>query len=169
MTRRIEHRTVFAWPASRVYEAYIDVDYLTDRLRTLGGRNELVEHAATPDGVRLRVRQVVHAESMPAVARTLVGSDLTINRSEVWRREQEGRYAGEVVAEVPGMPCSISGSQWLRDMPKHARESEFLIQGTVRVGIPLIGGKMEDLFVGEVRKLLTEEDQFTADWLTRKQ
>lgn len=167
MARRIEHRTAFAWPAIRVYEALTNADYLTERLRTFGDRNELVEHTVTQDDVRIQVRQVVRASSIPPLARSLVGSDLTINRSEVWRRESEGRFAGEVAAEVPGMPCSITGSQWLREVPEKASASEFLVLGSVRVGIPLVGGKMEGLFVDEVRTLLTDEDQFTSDWLSR--
>jgi hypothetical protein len=168
MPRRVEHRTAFAWPADRVYEALTNVDYLTERLSTFGSRNELVEHAVTTDDVRIRVRQVVRASSVPPLARPLVGSDLTINRSEVWRRESEGRFAGEVAAEVPGMPCSITGSQWLRDVPGEASASEFLVVGSVRVGIPLVGGKMEGLFVDEVRTLLADEDRFTSDWLSRQ-
>lgn len=167
MARRVEHRTTFEWPAARVYEALTDVEYLTERLRTFGDQNELVEHTATPDDVRFQVRQVVHASSVPPLARTLVGSDLTINRSEVWRREGEGRFAGEVAAEVPGMPCSITGSQWLRDAPEEASASELLVLGSVRVGLPLVGGKMESLFVDEVCTLLADEDRFTSDWLAR--
>jgi hypothetical protein len=132
-----------------------------------GDRNELVEHAATRDDVRLKVRQVVRASSVPPLARTLVGSDLTIHRSEVWRREAKGRYAGEVAAEVPGMPCSITGSQWLRDVADTTSGSEFVVLGSVRVGIPLLGAKMESLFADEVGTLLSEEDRFTADWLSR--
>lgn len=167
MAGRIEHRTAFAWPAARVYEALTDIEYLTERLRAFGAGNEVVEHTATHDDVRLQVRQLVQASSVPPLAKTLVGNDLTINRSEVWRREADGRYAGEVAAEVPGMPCTITGSQWLRDTPRNSSGSEFVVLGSVRVGIPLIGAKMEKLFVDEVGALLTKEDRFTTDWLSR--
>jgi hypothetical protein len=166
MTRRIDHRTAFAWSAHWVYRALVDVDYLTERLRTFGDKNELVSHNATDDDVRFQVRQVVRADSIPPLARPLVGTELTINRSEVWRREDEGQYAGEVAAEVPGMPCSIVGSQWLRNLPE-PQHSELLVQGSVHISIPLVGGKMEQLFVDEVGKLLTDEDKFTSEWLSR--
>jgi hypothetical protein len=172
MTRRIEHRSTYEWPAARVYEALIDVDFLKERLRVLSGNNELVDHAPTTDGVRFQVRQGVRAEAMPSLARTVAGGDMTINRSEVWRREQEGQYTGEVAAEIPGMPCLISGSLWLRDQvspeqPQNDRSSELVVEGSVRVSVPLIGGKLEDLVAEEVRKLLADEAQFTSDWLSR--
>lgn len=167
MVGRIEHRTAFAWPAARVYEALTDIEYLTERLHSFGAGNKLVEHTATQDGLRLKVRQLVHASSVPPLAKTLVGSDLTINRGEVWRREAQGRYAGEVTAEVPGMPCTITGSQSIRDTPGSSPGSEFVVLGTVRVGIPLLGAKLEKLFVDEVGALLAKEDRFTTDWLAR--
>jgi hypothetical protein len=173
MTRRIEHRSTYEWPAARVYDALIDADYLKERLRVLSGNNELVDHAATTDGARFQVRQGVRAEAMPALARTVAGGDMVINRSEVWRREREGHYTGEVAAEVPGMPCLISGSLWLRDQvspekPPDDRSSELVVEGSVRVSVPLVGGKLENLVAEEVRNLLAEEARFTSDWLSRQ-
>jgi hypothetical protein len=164
VARRIEYRGTFAWPAALVYSAFTDREYLEQRLRALSGDNELVEFAVTEDGARFQLRQGVRAEVIPSVARTVVGRGVTIHRSEVWRREDEGQYAGEVTAGVPAMPRSITASLRLRDLPASA--SEFLVEGTVQVSIPLLGGKLEDLFVSEVQKLLADEHRFTTDWLS---
>jgi hypothetical protein len=171
MARRIEHRSTSEWPAARVHEALIDIDYLRDRLRQIGGTNpELVEHVASSDGVRFQVRQGVSAESLPPVARTVVGGDVMIDRSESWRREEEGYYTGEIAAEISGAPCSITGSMWLRDLPVSAdgvQSSEFVVEGSVRVTVPFVGGKLEDFVADQVQKLLATEERFTAEWLSR--
>ncbi|GAA2818828.1 DUF2505 domain-containing protein [Saccharopolyspora taberi] len=170
MARRIEHRSTSEWPAARVYEALIDVDYLQQRLAEIGGqKTELVEHNATGDDVRFQVRQGVPAESLPPIARTVVGGDLMIDRSESWRCAEEGHYTGEIAAEISGAPCSITGSMWLRDLaePAEGRVSEFVVDGTVKVNVPFVGGKLEDFVAEQVQKLLVAETKFTSDWLSR--
>lgn len=170
MARRIEHRSTSEWPASQVHAALIDLDYLRERLAELGGtRNELVEHAVDGDAVRFEVRQGVRTDSLPPVARTVVGAgDLVIDRSESWRREQDGHYTGEIAAEVAGVPCTVAGSMWLRDLTTGTDASEFLVEGEVRVNVPFVGGKLEDLVADQVQKLLAAEERFTTEWLARR-
>ncbi|QIZ38432.1 DUF2505 domain-containing protein [Saccharopolyspora sp. ASAGF58] len=165
MTRRIEYRSTYEWPAARVFAALTDSDCLRERLRVLGGDNELVEHEATATGARFRIRQGVRAGAIPSVARAVVGGDLSIDRSEVWRREAAGGYAAEVTAGALAVPQAITASQRLRDLP--AAGCEFVVEGDVKVGIPLLGGKLEDLFASEVHSLLAAEHEFTVDWLSR--
>lgn len=171
MARRIEHRSTTAWSADRVHEALIDADYLRERLHELGGeRAAIVEHAITEDGVRFQLRHGISADTLPAVARSVVGEDLTIDRSESWRRAEPGYYVGEIAAEVNGVPCSITGSMWLSDLPEPTPEaaSEFTVSGTVRVSVPLFGGKLESLAAEQVQKLLAAEERFTNEWLERR-
>ncbi|GAA0539077.1 DUF2505 domain-containing protein [Saccharopolyspora spinosporotrichia] len=170
MARRIEHRSTSEWPASRVYEALVDVDYLKNRLNEIGGtKTELVEHVATGEDVRFQVRQGVRAESLPPIARTVVGGDLMIDRSESWRCAEEGHYTGEIAAEIAGAPCSITGSMWLRDLaePAGAAVSEFVVDGSVRVNVPFVGGKLEEFVCEQIQQLLAAEERYTSDWLAR--
>lgn len=171
MARRIEHRSTSAWPAAEVHAALIDPRYLADRLAELGGPNAaLVAHTTAEDGsVRIELSQDVPADSLPALARTVVGDDLTIDRSESWRRVDGGQHTGEIAAEVKGAPCSVIGSMWLHDLPEPtpAAVSEFVVSGTVRVNMPFVAGKLEDLVAEQVEKLLVAEEAFTDDWLNR--
>lgn len=169
MARRIEHRSTLTWPAHQVHGVLIDKDYLRDRLDALGGDGaELVEHSETDDGVHLRVRQAVHADDLPSVARTVVGGDVKIDRSETWRREDDGHFTGEVAAAIPGVPCTITGSMWLHDVDGSEGTSEFVVEGSVKVSVPLVGGKLEDFVTEQVEKLLAAEENYAAEWLTRR-
>ncbi|SDZ11600.1 Protein of unknown function [Saccharopolyspora shandongensis] len=164
MTRRIEYRSTYEWPAARVFAVLIDPDHLRERLRVVGGDNELLEHEATESGARFRIRQGVRAEAVPAIARAVVGGDLAIDRAEEWRREADGSFAGEVTAGALAMPRAITAVQRLRALPAGAA-CEFVVEGEVKVAIPLLGGKLEGLFAGEVRGLLESEHEFTTGWL----
>lgn len=171
MARRIEHRSASEWPAAEVYRALIDSAYLEARLAELGGDTAmLVRHTPTADGVHFQLRHSVSADSLPAVARSVVGGDLTIDRSESWHREQDGYYTGEIAAEIAGAPCSITGSMWLRDLaePSGSVVSELVISGGVKVNLPFVAGKLEDLVADQVQKLLADEERFTTEWLARR-
>ncbi|MDI2031176.1 DUF2505 domain-containing protein [Saccharopolyspora sp. TS4A08] len=171
MARRIEHRSTSERPAVEVYRALIDSDYLAARLEELGGSTAtLLQHVDTDDGARFQTRQGVPADKLPSVARTVVGGDLLIDRSESWRREEDGHYTGEIAAEIAGAPCSITGSMWLRDLvdPTGPAVSELVVEGSVKVTVPFVGGKLEDLVAEQVQKMLVEEDHFTAAWLAQR-
>ncbi len=60
---------------------------------------------------------------------------------------------------------------WLRDLaePSGSAVSEFVVSGSVRVNVPFLGGKLEDLIVDQVQKLLADEERFTTDWLARRE
>ncbi|GAA2329443.1 DUF2505 domain-containing protein [Saccharopolyspora halophila] len=172
MARRIEHRSTSEWPAAEVYRALIDPAFIEARLKELGGSGAvLVNHAHTDDGAfQFQLRHSVSVESLPTVARSVVGGDLTIERSESWRREEDGYYTGEIAAEIAGAPCSITGSMWLRDLADTSGPaiSELVVSGGVKVNLPFVGGKMEDLVVDQVQKLLADEERFATEWLAHR-
>ncbi|GAA4836085.1 DUF2505 domain-containing protein [Saccharopolyspora rosea] len=168
MSRGIEYRSSFGWSAEQVFEVLVDRDYLEERLRALGGDNELVEHAVTESGARFRINQAVRAEVIPSIARPIVGGRLVIARREEWHRQDDGSFAGTVTAGAAVVPNAITAAQRLRDLPSEERACEHVVEGDVRVDVPFVGGKLEDLFAGEVRGLLDSEHRFTVDWLSRR-
>lgn len=164
MARRIEHRSRYGWDVHAVYAALVDPDYLADRLAVLGGQGaELVEHEAGPDGAEYRVKHGVAAKDLPGVVRSLLGGDLTIDRRETWRPDGAGRYTGTILVTIPGMPGELTGEHRLTAV--EAGDTERVIIGTVKVPIPLVGGKVEESVGGQIRQLLDAEHAFTEEWL----
>ncbi len=168
MTRRIEHRSTSEWPAARVHEALVDIDFLKERLAELGGSDtKLLEHSSTDEETHFKIRQGVSAEHLPSVVRTVVSGDLMLDRSESWRCQGPGRYTGEVAAAIPRVPGSITGSMWLTDLDGDEKGSEFVVRGEVGVSVPLVAGKLEELAAERIRGLLEDEARFTYEWLER--
>ncbi|HEX3792642.1 MAG TPA: DUF2505 domain-containing protein [Pseudonocardiaceae bacterium] len=166
MARRIEHRSRSTWDAKTVYKALVDPAYLRDRLAAIGGKGaELVNRRSTADQVEFQLRHGVAAGDLPAAVRTLLGGDLTIDRRETWRPGPDGGYVGTVEVTIPGMPGDLSGTQLLRDLDGGG--SELVVDGTVRVSIPLFGGKIEESVTDQISKLLDSEHEFTQEWLGR--
>ncbi|MBB5806373.1 hypothetical protein F4560_006141 [Saccharothrix ecbatanensis] len=162
MARRIEHRTTSRRPARDVYAALVDETYLRERLDALGGTDpRLVAFTTTETSTSYQLRQGVPADKLPSVARGLLGGDLVIDRAESWT---EAGYAGTVEVTLNGVPGRLDGTITLADT---ASGSELTLTGQVKVGIPLMGGKLETLIAEQVALLLDKETEFTAEWLDR--
>ena len=115
MSRPIRYRRRFGRPASDVYAATVDEGQLLDRLADLSGGREarLLEYEKSATGARFRLLQGLDPADLPAVARTFLPNDVSIERTEVWRVESPDRYSGEVHVQLPGVPGTVSGGATL--------------------------------------------------------
>jgi hypothetical protein len=163
MARSIDYRSPLAFPAEKVFAAMSDEEYLRARLRELGGPgSELLEHEATPEGVRYRLKQGLSERDLPPVVSKVMNGDLAIQRLETLRRTAPGSYTGDVDVKIAGAPASAAGTMTLTD---DGNGSLFAVRADVEVKVPLIGGKIEEIVAEQVRRLLEAETDFTADWL----
>ncbi|WP_137812644.1 DUF2505 domain-containing protein [Gandjariella thermophila] len=164
MARRIEHRTSTPWDADRVHAALVDPAFLRDRLAALGGPGaELVEHRVDDGAVTVRLRHGIPPEEVPAAVRPFLGSGLKLERIETWHGDGPGRYSGTVRLDTSGLPGEIAGATAVQNLP--AGGSELSVDGEVKVSIPLVGGKIEDIVAEQVRKLLAREADFALEWI----
>lgn len=167
MSRRIEHRTEFGQPVDLVYAVLTDEGFLRERLAAIGGRGcELVSYTGDETGMRVVTRQGIGAEHLPGTVRPVALNGVTVERTETWDAGGNGRYRGTVDASVSGFTGSLRGSTALR---QRAGGSELLLDGTVKVAIPLVGGKIEAVIVEQLGRLLRLEGGFTARWLETRQ
>src|SRR5919107_764154 len=149
MARSIDYRSTMAFPAEKVFAAMTDAEYLRARLRELGGPGSgLLEHEATPEGARYRLKQGLAESDLPPIVGKVMNGDLAIERTETLRRNSPGSYAG--------------GTMTLADAPDG---SLFEVHADVNVRVPLIGGKIEEIVAEQVRRLLEAETAFTVRWL----
>lgn len=164
MPRPIEHTASSSYPAAEVYAAITDEEFLRARLAELGGKSsELTSYSTGADGTRYTLRQTIDAERLPSVARKVVRGDLVIERTESWSASAgNGEYSGTVEAAVPGTPGTVRGTTRLTE---HPSGSELRMTGSVKVGVPLVGGKLEELIVEQLGRLLRAEAAFTQRWL----
>jgi uncharacterized protein DUF2505 len=162
MSRPIEHRTSSPYSAAAVYAALTDQEFLRARLKRLGGKHsELTSFSTEGGATRYSLRQAIDAERIPSIARTVIRGDLVIERAESWTGN-DGEYDGTVEASVTGAPGSVQAVTSLLDT---GGGSELVLTGTVKVAVPLFGGKLEDLIVEQLTALLTAEGEFTRHWL----
>ncbi|HEX3649149.1 MAG TPA: DUF2505 domain-containing protein [Pseudonocardiaceae bacterium] len=167
MARRIDHRSRSRWDARTVYAALVDEGCLKQRLAALGGQNaEIVARTVDAGGAALKLRHGVAAKDLPPAVRTLLGGDLRIDRTETWRVDPAGGYSGTVAVTIPSMPGQMGGKQRLRDT---GSGSELVVDASVEIPIPFVGGRIEETVVQQISSLLDAEHKFTEEWLGQHQ
>ena len=163
MARSIDYRSTLAFPAEKVFATMTDPEYLRARLRELGGPGSaLLEHEASPEAARYRLKQGLSQSDLPPIVGKVMNGDLSIERTESLRRSGPGSYGGDVDVRIANAPASATGTMSLADT---GDASEFGVHADVTVRVPLIGGKIEEIVAGQVRRLLEAETEFTARWL----
>ena len=163
MARSIDYRSTLAFPAEKVFATMTDEEYLRARLRELGGPgSELLEHQVGPDGARYKLKQGLSEKDLPPIVGKVMQGDLAIQRTETLHATGPGAYGGDVDVAISGVPGSASGTMRLAG---NGAGSEFEVHADVEVKVPLIGGKIEEIVAGQVRRLLEAETAFTVRWL----
>jgi len=163
MARSIDYRSTLAFPAEKVFATMTDEEYLRARLRELGGPgSELLEHEATPESARYKLKQGLSEKDLPPIVGKVMQGDLAIQRTETLRKTGDDAYGGDVDVAISGVPASASGTMRLAD---NGSGSDFEVRADVEVKVPLIGGKIEEIVAEQVRRLLEAETAFTIQWL----
>ena len=103
--------------------------------------------------------EIVHGtEHVPGFARKFVGEEIPIVQEETWTSTTHA----DVLVTIPGKPGDMSGTINLAQVGEDVVQT---VQLSVKVSIPLVGGKIEDLIVGLLRRALTAENKVGVKWL----
>lgn len=116
-----------------------------------------VEHAAG-GGMVVRIDEAHGVHRLPSFAQKLVGDEIRLVKEETW-----GSATGaDLHVTIPGRPGEMTGSARLvqsgPDVVQH-------VDLTVRVGIPLVGGRVEDLVSDFAVRAYDAEGEVGRGWL----
>jgi hypothetical protein len=95
---------------------------------------------------------------VPSFARTFVGATIDLVQREEWSSPTEARFE----VSIPGKPGEMIGTARLVQFGPDAVETVSL---DVRISIPLVGGKLEDLVAGLMRDAFRAENKVGLKWL----
>ncbi len=95
----------------------------------------------------------------PSVATKVVGDTVRIVQREEWRTATEAGFA----MEIPGKPAGLHGGIVLRDNGDGTTDQ--LFAGEVKVNVPLVAKKLEQMIASILERALVKEGQVGASWL----
>ncbi len=162
MATRFSHSARIDAHVESVFSAYGDEAYWRDRLTTVGtDRDTLDDFSASDDSITVTITQHIPDEDIPDVARKVLPGQLVIVRTSIYTGFDGERFTGTAKAEAAGGLGMIDGGAEAVNQDGAALES---VSGHVKVGVPLLGGKLEKLVVSHLNKLFESEYEHLNRW-----
>ena len=159
MSKRLVHEMAYDAPAEKVLAMLADPAFreeVCDYQRVL--RRE-VTATETADGFEVTIDQYQAAQGIPSFAKKFVGDEINIVQTESWHGP-----TGDVTVTIPGKPGEMSGTAAVVSSGDTCVETVDL---TIKVNIPLVGGKIEGLIADLLLKALKAEHKVGREYLAR--
>lgn len=119
------------------------------------------DYDAGGEGARVTIDRWQRTSGVPAFAKKVVGEETNIVQRELWT----SRRLGDVTVAIPGKPGDMTGTLRLDEQGGSTVQS---IELEIKVGIPLVGGKLESLIADLLRKAYQVEEQVGRDYLSAR-
>ncbi len=117
-----------------------------------------VEIKTSGDTMTVMIDQFQAADGVPSFARKFVGEEIHIRQEEDWTSPEKGNLH----ITIPGKPGEMTGTALLTEDPDGTTET---VNMTIKVNIPLVGGKIEGLIAELLTKALKAEQHVGRKWL----
>lgn len=102
---------------------------------------------------------IVHGtERVPSFVRKFVGEEISIVQEETWTSPAHA----DVLVTIPGKPGDVAGTLDLAQVGDDVVQTVAL---TIKVGVPFVGGKIEDFIAGLLTKAFRAENAVGSKWL----
>jgi hypothetical protein len=159
MSTRLSYDLTYDAPLLEVGEMLMDAAFREQVCDAQLALRKTVSVSQDRGGMKVVVDMVQAAQGIPGFARKFVGDEIQLVQTEYWSDIETARV--EVV--IPGKPGQMSGTVTLREAGGTTTET---VQMDIRVGIPLVGGKIESLISDLLRKALRVENAVGRQYLT---
>lgn len=158
---QFSHRIRYDAPAAEVHAMLADESF-REQVAEAGGAFErhvrIEPHGA---GMTVVVDQKQHDHNIPSFAKKIVGDAIHIVQREQW---SDDTYATLDVT-IPGKPGRMSGTIELAEDGDGTVET---VQAEIKVHIPLVAGKLEQLIANLLEAALESEQRVGEKWLAER-
>jgi Protein of unknown function (DUF2505) len=110
------------------------------------------------DGMDVQLEQAHGTDRIPGFARKLVGHEIRFVQQETWASQS----SADIHVAIPGKPGDMTGTESLTQSGDDVVQR---IDLQVKVSMPFVGGKVEDLIAGFVVKAFEAENKVGVKWL----
>jgi uncharacterized protein YndB with AHSA1/START domain len=160
---RREH--TFDAPIAKVWKMFCDPASHTAKFEAMGHRDiEVVEKKASKAGIKMVVSRSVDVD-LPGFAKRVLKPTNTVISTDEWKDNGDGTYGGTFSADTKGAPIKVNGTTLIEADGKNA--THYVVQTSIEVKVPLIGGKLSDFSKGIVNKQMDDEFRLGDEWLAK--
>ncbi len=161
MTKRLKHELTYDASIDAVTAMLADPAFREQVCTDQGvlRQSVTIEGDAATDGMEVNIDQIQTADGIPSFAKKFVGDEINIVQHESW----ESPRRGDVRVTIPGKPGEMIGTVTVTESGGTVTETVIL---DIRVGIPLVGGKIEGLISDLLLKALKSENRTGRAYLS---
>lgn len=151
-------------PPAAVAEALFSEDFHRSVAESLGGGLVSFGRQDQADGgVELTIVRSGPTDRLPDMARKVVGENLNIEQVERWDAPApDGSRTGTTTITVPAAKATAKGTLRLSAV---AEGSEYAVDGTLSVKIPLVGSKLAAKAEPMVGKVVNRQARALTAWI----
>jgi uncharacterized protein YndB with AHSA1/START domain len=155
---RFSHQLRYDAPPDTVHAMLADPEFREKVCAAQHATTSTVEIRPDGDGMSVQVDQRRPSDGLPGFARKIVGDDIQILQKEDW----SGSTHAVLAVTIPGKPGELEGTIRLAG---DGIASTQTIEGDLKVGVPLIGAKLEALIADLLTQALRAEERVGRAWL----
>jgi hypothetical protein len=169
MPRSFELSADYESSVEEIYRAFHEEDYWKARLADIPvdeARLESMRVGGGPgnDGtIEVVTVQVVRSHNVAALVKQLHRGDVCVRREETWGPLTDRAATASIVGTIVNTPVHVSGTAELSPIARSAARLAYRL--SVKVNIPIIGGKVERLIGTQLAELVSREQRLTAEWI----
>ena len=160
MAKRLVHEMVYDASMTEVAAMLADPAFREEVCERQGVISALVSIDSNDAGMQVTIDQVQSARGIPSFARKFVGEEINIVQEESWSTPTEC----DITVTIPGKPGEMTGTARLTQSGGTTTET---VEMTIKVNIPLVGGKIEGLISDLLLDALRAENAAGRDYLSR--
>lgn len=160
MSKRLTHEMVYDAPVEAVTAMLADPAFREEVCRYQGVLRQEISVERVGETLHVTIDQWQSTAGVPSFAKKIVGEETNIVQKEIWTTP----VLGDITVEIPGKPGDMTGTARVEERGGHTVETVDL---TIKVGIPLVGGKIEGLISDLLLKALKAENKVGRDYLAR--
>lgn len=161
MAKNFEIVREFDYSVEEAYEAITSDEAIASRYEKFEG----VMYQVNPgeDGTHELVVDIPIAGSvLPPVVTKILKGTLVVHRTDSWSPLVDGKASGTFAGKSSGVPSTSEGTYVLEATENG---SQLRANGSVKVKIPLVGGKIEEASLQLVSEMLRQECDAAERWV----
>jgi hypothetical protein len=160
MTKQLRHQLTYDAAMVDVAAMLADEEFREEVCAEQHVLRAMVSVDADEDGMEVTIDQVQAAKGIPSFAKKFVGDEINIVQTESWSSATEGK----IRVTIPGKPGEMKGTTRLAET---GGVTTHTVDLDIKVGIPLVGGKIEGLIADLLLKALKVENRVGRAYLSR--
>lgn len=156
---KYQDRIDYPLDAARVMDFFTSPAFFLEKYRRQGASNVRLEDSThTAEHFSVTISRDVPVEvEVPAFARSRIPRAITLVQTDSWDLRSR---TGTLAIEFKGLPVKLTCRMRLEDAPGGARES---LDFDIRVNLPLIGGKLEELLARDLQLKAGRDTEVTLE------